>query len=100
MQFPPPLFVALAGAVALFGTWTSLDLFRRVHANVGRARIAWLTAGSLSLGLGVWAIPTICLLGLDFGRSNRLDASVLLFALVLASVGAGAGFTLMARRGR
>src|ERR1700761_8095848 len=100
MRLPPPVFIVMAGVVALFGAWTATDLFRRVHANVGRARIAWMTAASMALGLGLWGVPVICLLGLDFGGRGRLDGSVLTFALALAMGGAGLGFTVMARRGR
>jgi PAS domain S-box-containing protein len=100
MQFPPPLHMILAVLVALFGGWTAMDLFRRVHANVGRARIAWMTAASMALGLGLWAAPAMWLLGLSYGGPGRLDGSVLTFALALAMGGSGLGFTILARRGR
>ncbi len=100
MQLPSPLFIALAGLVALFGAWTAMDLFRRVHANVGRARIAWMTAASMAMGLGLWAAPVLWLLGASFGGPGRLDGSVLAFTLALAMAGAGVGFAVMARRGR
>src|SRR5215469_9789272 len=90
----------MAGLVALFGAWTATDLFRRVHANVGRARTAWMTAAAMALGLGAWAVPVIWLLGLDFGGRGRLEGSVLAFALALTMGGAGLGFAVMARRGR
>ncbi len=100
MQLPPPLFIVMAGLVALIGAWTAMDLFRRVHANVGRARIAWMTAASMALGLGLWATPVMWLLGVSYGGPGRLDGSVLAFALALAMGGAGLGFSLMARSGR
>jgi signal transduction histidine kinase/NO-binding membrane sensor protein with MHYT domain len=100
MPLPPPIYMAMAGVVALFGAWTATDLFRRVHANVGRARIAWLTAAALALGLGLWAAPVLWLLGLDFGGAGRLDGAVLAFALAVAAGGSGLGLSIMARRGR
>ena len=100
MQFPPLLFLALAGLVALFGGWTAMDLFRRVHANVGRARIAWMTAASMAMGLGLWSAPVLWLLGVSFGGPGRLDGAVLAFSLAMAMGGAGLGFAVMARRGR
>ncbi|MDB5461088.1 MAG: sensor histidine kinase, partial [Caulobacteraceae bacterium] len=100
MLIPHPLFTALATAVALFGAWTATDLFRRVHANVGRARNAWLTAASVALGLAMWAMHMVSLLGGDAAPSESFDGSVLLLALAVAAGGAGAAFTLMARRSR
>jgi PAS domain S-box-containing protein len=90
----------MAASVAAFGAWTGVDLFRRVHANVGRARIAWLTAASVALGAGLWATPVVWLLGLNFGGRGRMDGSVLAFALALAMGGSGVCFSLMGRRGR
>jgi PAS domain S-box-containing protein len=90
----------MAAGVALLGTWTATDLLRRVHANVGRARIAWLTAASLALGLGAWAMQTITLLGRNFGGGERFDRALLVFAFALAVAGSGLAFNLMARRGR
>ena len=40
-------------AVAFFGVLTATDLFRRVYANVGRARDAWLTAMSRPAASGL-----------------------------------------------
>ena len=100
MQFPAPLFVLMAASVAAFGAWTGVDLFRRVHANVGRARIAWLTAASMALGAGLWAATVVWLLGLNYGGAGRMDGSVLALALALAMGGSCVCFTLMGRRGR
>jgi NO-binding membrane sensor protein with MHYT domain len=100
MQFPAPLFVFMAASIAAFGAWTGVDLFRRVHANVGRARIAWLTAASMALGAGLWAATVVWLLGLNYGGAGRMDGSVLALALALAMGGSGVCFTLMGRRGR
>ena len=100
MHFPGPMFVLMAASAAGFGAWTALDLFRRVHANVGRARIAWLTAASMAMGAGLWAVSVIWLLGLNFGGGGRMDGSVLVFALALALGGSGLCFAVMGRRGR
>jgi PAS domain S-box-containing protein len=100
MQLPPALFLVVAALVALFGVWTALDQFRRVHANVGRARVAWMTGAAMALGLGLWVVPVLWLLGMTYGGPGRLDGSVLAFALALAMGGAGLCFSILTRRGR
>jgi PAS domain S-box-containing protein len=92
------LFAALAMAVALFGPWTATDLFRRVSANVGRARIAWMTAAAIALGLSIWAMPLVALLGQAPGAGARFDGPVVLMSLAVAVGGSGAAFWLMSRR--
>ena len=95
-----PLFTALALAISLFGAWTATDLFRRVYANVGRARTAWLTAAASALGLAIWAMHLVALLGQDAGAPDSFDGAVLLMSLAVAVGGCGAAFWLMARRSR
>ena len=79
------LYAVLAVAVALFGVWTATDLFRRVYANVGRARDAWLTAAALALALSMWAMHVIFMLGEEVGAADSFDGSVLLLALAVAA---------------
>jgi PAS domain S-box-containing protein len=94
------LFTALAAVIGFFGAWTATDLFRRVFANVGRARNAWLTAASVALALSIWAVHIVFMLGEAFGAANQFDGPVLVLALAVAAGGAGAAFSLMARRSR
>jgi PAS domain S-box-containing protein len=100
MHLPSVPFLALALLVALLGPWTAEDLFRRVFANVGRARIAWMTAASIALGVAIWAMHLVALLGQDAGGSNRFDGPVVLMSLAVAVGGCGAAFWLIARRPR
>src|SRR5438067_1797792 len=37
-----PLFVVLSLVVAVLGSWTALDLFRRVRSHIGRTQRVWL----------------------------------------------------------
>jgi PAS domain S-box-containing protein len=92
------LFAAPAMAVAVFGPWTATDLFRRVAANVGRARIAWMTAAAIAMGLSIWAMPLVALLGEAPGGGVRVDGPVVLMSLAVAVGGSGAAFWLMSRR--
>ena len=48
-----PIFVALSIVVACLGSWTALDLFRRVRAHSGVWRGAWLAAA----GSFEWQLP-------------------------------------------
>lgn len=79
-----PIFVALAAFIACVGSWTALDLFRRVHAHSGVWRVAWLTAAAVALGLSIWAMHFVAMLGFDPGVEVRYDVSLTLLSLLLA----------------
>ena len=93
-----PLYVALSLASALVGSWTALDLFGRVHANIGRARSAWLIAASLALGLSVWAADFEAMLGFHAGFPVRYDPALVALSLAVAVGGAGLAFFVAAQR--
>ncbi|MGH8175384.1 MAG: MHYT domain-containing protein, partial [Steroidobacter sp.] len=54
-----PIFIALSTIVACFGSWTALDLFRRVRAHTGVWRNSWLVAAAIAMGLSIWSMHFI-----------------------------------------
>ncbi len=100
MNLANPVFTLMAVVISILGAWTAIDLFRRVYANVGRARAAWLTAASAALGLAIWAMHQVHLLGQYSGASGSFDGPVMLTAVTVAISGCGFAFWLMSRRSR
>ncbi|HYF23395.1 MAG TPA: MHYT domain-containing protein [Caulobacteraceae bacterium] len=84
------VFVVLSFVVAVFGSWTALDLFRRVRTHVGRARAAWLVAAAVAMGASIWSMHFIAMLGFDPGSPVRYDPGLTFLSLALA-VGATCG---------
>jgi len=84
------VFVVLSFVVAVFGSWTALDLFRRVRTHVGRARTAWLVAASVAMGASIWSMHFIAMLGFDPGSPVRYDPGLTFLSLALA-IGATCG---------
>lgn len=79
-----PMFIALSTLTAWLGAWTALDLFRRVRAHDGGWRVAWLTATAAAMGLSIWSMHFIAMLGFNPGADVRYDAGRTLLSLVLA----------------
>ena len=79
-----PLFIALSSLTAWLGAWTALDLFRRVRAHVGVWRLAWLAATAVAMGLSIWSMHFIAMLGFNPGAEVRYDASRTVLSLLLA----------------
>src|SRR5687768_1629176 len=75
-----PIFVVLSLLVAVFGSWTALDLFRRVRSHIGRTRLVWLGAAAVAMGVSIWSMHFIAMLGFNPGapvdrKSTRLNSS-------------------------
>ena len=79
-----PLFIALASLTAWLGAWTALDVFRRVRAHVGAWRLAWLAATAVAMGLSIWSMHFIAMLGFNPGAEVRYDGGRTVLSLLLA----------------
>jgi PAS domain S-box-containing protein len=79
-----PLFIALAALTAWLGAWTTLDLFSRVRAHAGGWRAAWLSATAVAMGLSIWSMHFIAMLGFNPGSEVRYDIELTLLSLLLA----------------
>jgi len=94
-----PIFVALSLLVAIFGSWTALDLFRRVRSHIGRTRQVWLGTAAAAMGASIWSMHFIAMLGFDPGAPVSYDIGLTLLSLALA-VGATWGAFFSAARER
>jgi PAS domain S-box-containing protein len=91
------LFVALSLLLAVFGAWTALDLFRRARMHIAAARQAWLATAAVAMGLSIWAMHFVAMLGFDPGSAVAYDPLLTLISLLLA-IGSTAGAFLIAAR--
>jgi NO-binding membrane sensor protein with MHYT domain/nitrogen-specific signal transduction histidine kinase len=94
-----PIFIALASLTAWLGAWTALDVFRRVPAHVGGWRLAWLTATAVAMGLSIWSMHFIAMLGFNPGAEVRYDVGRTVLSLLLAIATTAFAF-FFARGGR
>jgi NO-binding membrane sensor protein with MHYT domain len=62
-----PTLVALSFVVAVFASYTALDLAGRVVASWGRARMAWLAGGAFAMGTGIWSMHSTGMLAFKIG---------------------------------
>ncbi len=59
-----PGLVTLSVVLAALASHVALDLAGRTSAATGRSQLAWLTGGSLVLGVGIWSMHFIGMLAL------------------------------------
>ena len=78
-----PTFVVLSIVVAILGSWTALDLFRRVGANRDRARMWWLIAAAAAMGLSIWSMHFIAMLGWRPGPPVHYDIAMTALSLAM-----------------
>jgi hypothetical protein len=51
-----PSLVILSIAIAIFASYSALDLAGRTSASEGRLRFVWTGTGAFAMGLGIWSM--------------------------------------------
>ncbi len=94
----PDLFFPLAsGLIAVFGSWTALDLFRRARTQGGLAGLRWMSVSAVAMGVSIWSMHFVAMLGFDPGSPVTYDVGLTALSLLLAVVGTGIAFALAAQ---
>ena len=79
--------VALSLLVAMFASYTSLDLAGRIcsiPATATMKRFLWLLGGAASMGLGIWSMHFIGMLAFRMPIALGYDPWITLFSLLIA----------------
>jgi NO-binding membrane sensor protein with MHYT domain len=81
-----PSLVTLSIAIAILASYTALDLANRVKegASNHRKSWAWLVAGALSMGIGIWSMHFIGMLAFHLPTAVAYDLPITALSLVIA----------------
>ncbi len=91
-----PIYVLFSVLVAILGSATALALHRRVGVQAsGAARNAWLAATAVAMGLSIWSMHFIAMLGYNAGVPVSYDALLTVASLLLAIASTGIAFILV-----
>ncbi|ANO50528.1 MHYT domain-containing protein [Woeseia oceani] len=89
--------VALSFIVAIAASYTALELSRRVSHADGIGSRRWLTAGSFSMGFGIWTMHFVGMLALSMSLPHSYDIALTGLSLLIA-IGASAFAIYIATR--
>lgn len=89
--------VFLSLIIAVFGSYTALDLAGQVIFAEKLARKFWLIGGAIALGITIWVMHFIAILAYQLPIPITYDFSIVLISMVVAIVGAGIGLFLVSQ---
>jgi diguanylate cyclase len=78
--------VLLSVVVAIFASYTALDLSSRITASRGLSARLWLIGGAFSMGVGIWSMHFIGMLAFSLPIPMSYDVPVTLLSLLIAVV--------------
>lgn len=90
--------VVLSILIAILASYTALDLAGRVTASRGRARLAWLIGGAISMGIGIWSLHYVGMLAFRLPIAIQYDWPTVLLSLLASVIAAGGALFVVSSR--
>ncbi|MEE7506202.1 MHYT domain-containing protein [Methylobacterium mesophilicum] len=94
-----PALVALSIGLAVFASYTALDLGARIRGPVAGPRWPWIAGAALAMGGGIWSMHFVGMLAFEMGMPAAYDLGLTLLSLAIAVAATGAAFMWVARVG-
>lgn len=77
--------VVLSVVIAIFASYTALDLASSISSGRGKVRWLWLIGGSLAMGVGIWSMHFIGMLAFSLpGINIYYDIPLVLLSILVA----------------
>ncbi|WP_457103779.1 MHYT domain-containing protein [Methylobacterium sp. P5_C11] len=92
-----PALVALSIGLAIFASYTALDLGARTRRPASGPRWPWIAGGALAMGSGIWSMHFVGMLAFEMGMPAAYDLGLTLLSLAIAIGVTGAAFLWVAR---
>src|SRR5580700_5391680 len=93
-----PLIVALSVVIAVASSYAALDVAGRVTANKGWRFAAWLTCGSVAMGIGIWSMHSTAMLGFKLPVPVSYDWRTVLQSFFVAVLASSLALYLVSRK--
>ncbi|MES2489802.1 MAG: diguanylate cyclase [Pseudomonadota bacterium] len=95
--FYSPNLVALSLVVAIFASYTALELAGRVSQNRGKSSRIWLVGGAISMGTGVWSMHFVGMLAFHLPIALAYDVTLTTLSMLIAIAASGAALYVVSR---
>ena len=89
--------VVLSVVLAIFASYTALDITGRVSSSQGKMRGLWLLASATTMGLGIWAMHYVGMLALHMPVPVYYHVPTVLVSLLAAVAASGAALYVVGR---
>src|SRR6185295_2826219 len=89
--------VTLSVIIAIFASYSALDLAGRVLATSGRQRHLWLAGGASAMGFGIWSMHYIGMLAFSLSTPIEYHWPTVLVSLLAAILASGVALFVVTR---
>lgn len=91
--------VVLSVVIAIFASYTALDLVNSISTSRGKSKFIWLFGGSLAMGVGIWSMHFIGMLAFRLpGIEIFYDVYLLILSIVVAIIASAMALYLVSTK--
>lgn len=91
--------IILSVLIAIFASYTALDLANSVTSAKGRIKWIWLLGGSLAMGVGIWSMHFIGMLAFHVDNLNiYYDVPLLILSILVAILASALALYIVSSR--
>ena len=90
--------VALSVVIAIFASFTALDLTGRITASRNKPRLFWLFGGASAMGLGIWCMHYVGMLAFRMPMKVFYDVPTVVVSLLAAIAASAVALLTVTRR--
>lgn len=92
------LLVGLSIVIAMFASYTALNLANSVTVARGKVRLAWLLGGSIAMGVGIWSMHFVAMLAFQLpGIPIAYDIFLMLLSVLVAIAASALALFIVSR---
>jgi PAS domain S-box-containing protein len=96
--YSQPSFVVLSVLIAILSAYAALDLAGRVTSSrTISTRLAWLSCGSFAMGIGIWSMHYIGMLGYRMSMPVMYDWPTVLLSMLAAVLASALALWIVSR---
>lgn len=92
-----PVLVMASVLIAIMSSYAALGLAGRLAVATGRARVAWLIGGSFAMGVGIWSMHFVAMLGFRLPIPVAYDVVLVSLSVIAAVVASAIALSVAAR---
>jgi diguanylate cyclase (GGDEF)-like protein len=89
--------VVVSVLVAIFASYTALNLASRITASRGKSAAVWLVGGAVSMGTGIWSMHFIGMLAFSLPIPMGYDIPITLASMAIAIIVSGFALYVVSR---
>lgn len=92
-----PVLVILSCIIAIFASYSALNVAKRIDATEGIKKYLWLCFGAITMGTGIWTMHFIGMTALKLSMQMSYDIKISIYSIIPAIFASGVALEILSK---